>query len=63
MFDEQDGCGTVGGRMFLLVPAYLGSAGQRAVKQLCLCFSFSYHICYWLSLCEISMSWTHCLIL
>jgi len=23
--------------MFLLVPAYPGSSGQRAVKQLCVC--------------------------
>jgi len=23
--------------MFLLVPAYLGSAGQKAVKRLCVC--------------------------
>ena len=27
----------VSGRMFLLLPAYLGSPGQKAVKRLCVC--------------------------
>jgi len=26
--------------MFLLVPAYLGSPGQKAVKRLCVCVCF-----------------------
>ena len=30
--------------MFLLVPAYLGSPGQKAVKRLCVCVCvLSYH--------------------
>jgi len=33
MFDEQDGCEWV--NVSFLVLAYLGSPGQRAVKQLC----------------------------
>ena len=28
--------------MFLLVPAYLGSPGQKAVKRLCVCNSSDY---------------------
>jgi len=35
----------VSGCMFLLVPAYPGSPGQRAIKRLCVCeslFSISY---------------------
>jgi len=42
MSDDQDG---VSGCMFLLVPAYSGSPGQRAIKRLCVCeslFSISY---------------------
>jgi len=31
----------VSGRMFLLVPAYLGSPGQKAVKRLCVCVCVS----------------------
>jgi len=34
MSDHQDGCEWV---KFLLVPAYLGSPGQKAFKWLCVC--------------------------
>ena len=43
IFTEEDdkGCPIirmgVSGRMFLLVPAYPGSPGQKAVKRLCVC--------------------------
>jgi len=33
MSDDQDGCEWV----FLLVPAYLGCPGPKAVKRLCVC--------------------------
>ena len=35
MSDDQDGCEWV--NVFLLVPAYPGSPGQKAVKRLCVC--------------------------
>ena len=33
MYDDQDGCEWV----FLLVPAYPGCPGPKAVKRLCVC--------------------------
>jgi len=33
MSDDQDGCKWM--NVFLLVPAYPGSPGQKAIKQLC----------------------------
>jgi len=32
--------------MFLLVPAYLGSPGQKAVKRLCVCVCVIYILTY-----------------
>jgi len=40
MPDDQDGCEWV----FLLVPAYPGSPGSKAVKQLCVCYLVLSHI-------------------
>ena len=41
MEEDDKGCPMirmgVSGRMFLLVPAYPGSPGQKAVKRLCVC--------------------------
>jgi len=41
MEEDDKGCPIfrmgVSGRMFLLVPAYPGSPGQKAVKRLCVC--------------------------
>ena len=41
MSDDQDECELV----FLLVPAYPGSPGPRAVKRLCVCLSSTYKDC------------------
>ena len=37
MSNDQDGCETVSGCVFLLVPAYPGCPGPKAVKRLCVC--------------------------
>ena len=46
MSDDQDGCEWVSDCVFLLVPAYLGRPGPKAVKQLsvcvCVCVCVSY---------------------
>ena len=38
--------------MFLLVPAYPGSPGQKAIKQLCVCVC----VCYALANCVICIT-------
>jgi len=42
MSNDQDGCETVSGCVFLLVPAYPGCPGPKAVKRLCVC------VCVWI---------------
>jgi len=47
--------------MFLLVPTYPGSPGQKAVKRLCLCVCVCVllHLLYFASLMRLSSKETH----
>jgi len=67
MEEDDKGCPMirmgVTGWMFLLVPAYPGSPGQKAVKRLCVCVSVcvSVCVCLCLSVC-LSVSLSVCYI-